>query len=119
MTKRKQPPTTELPHNNRQTQVPVTVIPKEGEPYSLNSQGVDQPVSAEDAESPLAVSVSIPLGTSDGYLARNVSIKRLTQKQSENLKRLLRGLENAGAKLDNGTVVKDVGHALRFVLEQF
>jgi hypothetical protein len=51
------------------------------------------------------------------YRSREVTVKNLTQIQRDNLKRLVRELEDKEATLLNGSVVTDKSKAVRYLLE--
>jgi hypothetical protein len=53
----------------------------------------------------------------DTYRSREVTVKNLTQVQRDNLKRLVRELEDKEATLLNGSVVTDKSKAVRYLLE--
>jgi hypothetical protein len=52
-----------------------------------------------------------------GYHSREVVVKNLTQLQRENMKRLVRDLEDQGAVLKDGRLVTDKSKAIRYLLE--
>lgn len=65
------------------------------------------------------VTLTVPMShVGDGYIPRDVYARGLTSKQSTNLKRLMRGLEDRGAKLENGAPVNDRTKAVKWLLEQ-
>lgn len=82
-----------------------------------------QPVTEKQrpvaANQPQEVLVAVPvLDVGDGYIPRDVYARGLTSKQATNLKRLMRGLEDSGAKLENGSFVNDRTKAVKWLLEQ-
>jgi hypothetical protein len=76
----------------------------------------------EPKVSALICRIDVPLApiTPHGYMADQIDMRggRLTRKQRENLKRLTRGLDDAGAKLDSGKPIVYPIDAVRFVLER-
>lgn len=76
----------------------------------------------EPKTSALICKVEVPLApiTPHGYMTDQIDMRggRLTRKQRENLKRLTRGLDDAGAKLENGKAIVYPIDAVRFVLER-
>lgn len=71
---------------------------------------------------PVVVSISLPLGyvSTTEYVPRQerAEVKSMTRKQSLTLKRLRRGLEDRGEKLEDGSTINSGGRAIRWLLEQ-
>ena len=90
------------------------------------SKSVDVEVSAvEPKVSATITNISgIPLApvTKHGYLPSAMNLGkgfvRLTPVQRTNLKRLTRGLDDAGAKIDGKKHVRNASDAIRWMLEQ-
>jgi len=74
------------------------------------------PVTAKMAFAKLEVPLS-PI-TPTGYSTPRVDIRRMTELQRNNLKRVCRGLNDSGATLKDGKAVCDPHHAIRWMLEQ-
>lgn len=63
------------------------------------------------------VVIEVPLSQCSGFATHRLNINRLSGKQAETLKRMTRGLEDAGAVLSNGTKVTDKTKAVMWLLE--
>jgi len=66
------------------------------------------------------VLLELPLGEVGGgeYLSTHVEARLRTREQRLAMKRLLRGLQKAGAKTKDGRPVQRLGEAIRWLLEQ-
>lgn len=97
---KKTPPSVD---KNKQKLPPVMPLKPEPNPKS-GSGTVEVPITE--------LSVTNP-----GYMQRRVDVANLTQEQSHNLKRIIRGLEDKGATLKNGTQVRNASNAVKYMLE--
>ncbi len=63
--------------------------------------------------------VEVPLGAiPNGYLARHVDTQLNTNRQRNNMRRMLQGLRQQGAKTENGRFVETNADAFRWFVEQ-
>jgi hypothetical protein len=75
--------------------------------------------AAMPADPPIAHRVEVPMGAlQNGYLSAHVEARLTTEKQRRNMRRMLQGLRQAGAKLENGRFVDTAADAVRWMLEQ-
>lgn len=66
------------------------------------------------------VIIEVPLGpvTENEYLSSHVEARFTTTQQRRTFRRLLRGLQQSGARTANGKAVQRPGDVLRWVVEQ-
>jgi hypothetical protein len=70
-------------------------------------------------ELPTSITIEVPLGKLDeGYLSRHVDARLTSQLQCESLRRLVKGLRQAGEKLEDGKQVTSYADAVKWLLEQ-
>lgn len=68
---------------------------------------------------PASAIIEAPLGSLDqGYLPTHVEARLTTPKQRASMRRLLRGLLQAGERLDDGKLVQSNADAVRWLLEK-
>ena len=83
--------------------------------------GPEEPEVKPEPEVKLeTVVIELPLGEvgEKEYLSRHVESRLKTREQQQNMKRLVRGLQQSGAATKNGRPVQRAGEVIRWLMEQ-
>jgi len=108
---------------SQQADASSEVLPSTEEAAQVDAESVSSVAMLEEPSLKVeTVELAIPFGEipPGAYVSRTerVEFTSMTRRQSVALKKLTRGLEDSGKKLDDGTLIKRPGQAMRWLLEQ-
>ncbi len=108
-----------MPKKGRKMDLPTTI---EREPIAAPVPVVAE-VKTEPAPQPeteKTVSIQLPVGElGSGYGGTNrVDVQRMTPKQKRTLRRVLRGLEDSGARMADGRPVRTAQDVFKYILDR-
>ena len=112
------PVTDELPPAVKDALTPPQSAAKRDARRAAAAEETRPPASASETP-PDAATIQVPLGEfREGFLSSHVEARLATEKQRQNLRRMLVGLRASGAKLENGRFVNTQADLIKWLLEQ-